>query len=354
MALPTMTRRRVLASAGAAALAACTPSATAPTASPGGSVVATQRALAAFKWLFGFTLSAGSTLPIALAHDLHYYEAQGLNVQWDYVTDATGIRLVASNQYQAGSASDSATTIGYINQGVPLKVVAALTQRSSRAMAVKKGSPIRRPKDFEGKKVGIKGQPWTEYLGMLAGDNVDRSKVQEVPVGFSSIELRDGLVDVLPVFRSTEPWTLANTLNTPIDLIVPEDFGFTGLGTAIAVSATYAKSNPDQITGFLKSVLHAAEYYQANRDASIQTAVQYAGPGVPLGQHQFLYDATIGEMQFGQGKTKGVGYFTKDDWQKQIDQLYNLKIITTKPSVDDVVDTSFIDKILKDGKVVWP
>jgi putative hydroxymethylpyrimidine transport system substrate-binding protein len=348
----TMTRRKALISAGAFALAACTPAATTPGASATGS--AAPKALAPFKWLFGFTLSAGSTLPIALAHDLHYYEAQGLDVAWDYVTDATGIRLVATGQYQAGSASDSGTTIGYINQGIPLKVVAMLTQRGSRALAVKKGSPIKRPKDFEGKKVGIKGIAWTEYLAMLAGDKVDRSKVQEIPVGFSSVELKDGIVDVLPVFRSTEPWTLANTLNTPVDLIVPEDFGFTPLGTGIVVSAAYAKSNPDQVTGFLKAVLKAAEYYQANRSESIQTAVQYGGPATPLGQHQFLYDATISEMQFGQGKSKGVGFFTKDDWQKQIDALYDLKVITAKPKVDDVVDTSFVEKVLNNGKVVWP
>jgi len=354
MGSPLMTRRRALMSAGALAIAACTPAATNVSASPGASGSAATKPLSDFKWLFGFTLSAGSTLPVALAHDLGYYAQEGLNVTWDYTTDSTGIRLVGTNQYQAGSVSDAGALIGYVNQQIPLRVIAQLTQRSSRAMAVKKGSPIKRPKDFEGKKVGIKGTPWTEYLAMLASDNVDRSKVQEVPVGFSSIELRDGLVDVLPVFRSTEPWTLANTLNTPVDLIVPEDFGFTAMGTSVVVSQTYAKANPDKVTAFLKALLHSAEYYQAHKDEAVQTAIQYAGPGTPRGQHEYLYDQTIQEMQYGDGKKNGVGSFTKDQWQKQIDALYNLKLIPAKPNVDDLADTTFITQVLKDGKVVYP
>ena len=66
--------------------------------------------------------------------------------------------------------SDAAAPVGYVNQGVPLRVVALMTQRGARALAVKKGSGITRPKDFEGRKVGIKTSAWTEYLVMLSRD----------------------------------------------------------------------------------------------------------------------------------------------------------------------------------------
>src|SRR5207245_3176604 len=137
------------------------PSATSA-ASPGVSGSAAPKPLVSFKWLFGFSISSGATLPVVIARELGYYKQQGLDFSWDFTTDSTGIRLIGTGQYQAGSVSDAAAPVNFINQGIPLKIISLMTQRGARALAVKKGSGITRPKDFEGKKVGIKTSPWTE------------------------------------------------------------------------------------------------------------------------------------------------------------------------------------------------
>ena len=95
-----------------------------------------------------------------------------------------------------------------------------MTESSQRSnwVAVKKGSPIKRPKDFEGKKVGLKTPGGnTEYQAMCAYDKVDRSKVQEIPVGFSSVELAQGLVDAPGMTLETaEPPTNMVYITTPV------------------------------------------------------------------------------------------------------------------------------------------
>ena len=342
-------RRAFLKGTAALALASCAPAPA--TASPG---PATSRALQPFKWLFGFTISAGATLPVVIAKRLGFYQEQGLDLTWDFTTDSTGIRLIGTGHYQAGSVSDAAAPVNFINEGVPLKAIALMTQKGSRAMAVKKGSGITRPKQFEGKKVGIKTTPWTEYLVMLSGDKADRSRVTEVPVGFSSVELKDGIVDVLPVFAGSEPWVLRNQLNTEIDLILPEDFGYPPIGTSYVVNTNYAKSNPEQVTAFLKATLKGAEYVINNKKESVQIAVEYAGPGRTREQHEFQYDVTVREMTSGNAPTKGVGYVSPAQWQAQIDLLASLGVIKAKPAVEQILDTSFLDRVLKDGKLVWP
>jgi ABC-type nitrate/sulfonate/bicarbonate transport system substrate-binding protein len=304
--------------------------------------------------LFGFSISAGATLPVVIARELGYYRDRGLDFSWDFTTDATGIRLIGTNQYQAGSVSDAAAPVGYINQGVPLKVIALMTQRGARALAVKKGSGITRPKDFEGKKVGIKTSPWSEYLVMLASDKADRSKITEVPVGFSSVELKDGLVDVLPVFTGNEPFVLKNNLGTEVDLILPDQYGYPPLGTSLVVNTNYAKTNPNEITAFLRATIKGAEYMVANKDKAVQIVVQYAGTTATRAQHEFQYDVTARDLVAGIAATKGIGYVTPQQWQAQLDLLSDLKLITAKPKVEDVLDTSFLDKVLKDGKVIWP
>jgi ABC-type nitrate/sulfonate/bicarbonate transport system substrate-binding protein len=349
-------RRTLLQGAAAFALAAsCAPAAPAAAPSPGAAAAtATAKALLPFKWLFGFSVSAGADLPVVIARELGYYKEQGLDFSWDFTTDSTGIRLIGTGQYQAGSVSDATAPVSFINEGVPLRIISLMTQRGARALAVKKGSGIARPKDFEGRKVGIKATPWTEYLVMLGYDKADRSKIKEVPVGFSSVELKDGLVDVLPVFTGNEPWVLKNQLATEIDLLLPEQFGYPPIGTSHVVNANYAKADPNTILGFLKATLKGAEFMVANKAQAIQIAVQYAGPGKTREQHDFQYDITARDMQSGIAATKGIGYVTAAQWQAQLDLLADQKLITKKPKVEEILDTTFVEKALKDGKVVWP
>jgi ABC-type nitrate/sulfonate/bicarbonate transport system substrate-binding protein len=322
------------------------PSTTAPSA--------TGAALKPFRWLFGFNIQAGPTEPIVIGKDQGFFQQQGLDVSWDFTTDSTGLRLVGAGQYQAGSVSDVVTPVNFVTQGLPIKAIALITQAGQRGFAVMANSGITRPKDFEGKRVGIKVSPWTEYLAMLGYDKVDRSKIQEVPVGFSSVELPQNLVDVLPVFWTSDGYTLKNSLNADINILFPEKFGYPPIGTSIIVNTDFAKSDPNTVTAFLKGYLKATEFYLNNKEKAVQIAIEYAGPNTTRAQHEYLYDATVPQMTAGVAATKGVGYVTKEQWQSQLDLLASLNAIPSKPSVDDLLDMSFLDKVLKDGKLVWP
>jgi NitT/TauT family transport system substrate-binding protein len=225
-------------------------------------------------------------------------------------------------------------------------------QDSARVFAVKQGSPIKRPKDFEGKKVGVKpGAPWTEYLAMLAYDKVDRSKITEVPVGFSSVELKDGLVDVLPVFIGNEPFVLKNTLNTPVDLIYPKDFGAPLVGTTMVANKDYIKNNREAMLRFLKATMKAQEYFIDHKAETVQMAVQYGGTATTRAQHEYIYDISQKDMQH----PNGVGWIDKAKWQANLDILVNLKLITDPPKIDDIVDDTLMKEILgTDKKVKYP
>jgi NitT/TauT family transport system substrate-binding protein len=338
----------MLASAAAAAVVACTPGANSPSPSASGG----QRAVAPFKWLFGFTVQANPSMPVIVAKELGYYGQEDINISWDFTTDSTSIRLIGTNQYNAGSVSDVLTVANFVKQGIPLVAMVQQGQDSARVFAVKQGSPIKRPKDFEGKKVGVKpGAPWTEYLAMLAFDKVDRSKITEVPVGFSSVELKDGLVDVLPVFIGNEPFVLKTQLNTPVDLILPKDFGAPLVGTTMVANKDYIKNNRDAMLRFLKATMHAQEYFIDHKAETVQMAVQYGGTATTRAQHEYIYDISQKDMQH----PNGVGWIDKAKWQANLDILVNLKLITDPPKIDDIVDDSLMKEILgADKKIKYP
>jgi ABC-type nitrate/sulfonate/bicarbonate transport system substrate-binding protein len=218
--------------------------------------------------------------------------------------------------------------------------------------AVKAGSSIKRPKDFEGKKVGVKpGAPWTEYLAMLAYDKVDRTKITEVPVGFSSVELKDNLVDVLPVFIGNEPFVLKNTLNTPVDLIYPKDFGAPLVGTTMVANKDYIKNNRPAMLRFLKATMKAQEYFIDHKAEVVQMAVQYGGTATTRAQHEYIYDISQKDMQH----PSGVGWIDKAKWQANLDIITSLGLIKDPPKIDDIVDDTLMKEILgADKKVIYP
>jgi len=289
-----------------------------------------------------------------IAKELGYYAEQGLDLSWDVSNDQTSIRLIAAGQYQAGSLGGPGTLIDMVNENLPVKSFSIINQEGSRTFAVKSDSGIKRPKDFEGKVVGYKVSYWPEYLAMLAADGVDRSKIKEIEVGFSSVEMKNGTVDVLPVFKSNEPYTLKNTLGMDIAFVDPKNFGYPTFGTALIGNAGYMQSNPDQVTGFLKATLRGLQYYLDNKQKAIEIVMKYGPKEVTQELNEFIYDVEAPQVTAGIGKTVGIGAQSKEQWQREIDTLGDMKVTKGRPKVEDLYDNSFLDRSLKDGKVVWP
>jgi len=344
-----LTRRAALRAFGAAAVAAaCEPAG--PATTPG----ATTRPVSKLRWLFGFTVQANPSLPVILAKEQGFFAEQGLDVAWDFTTDSSGIRLIGTGQYQLGSVSDVLTIANFVNEGIPLKAIVQQSQNSARAWAVRANEGIKRPKDFERKRVGIRTSPWTEYLAMLAYDKVDRSRITEVPIGFAGIELQNKIIDVMPTFKGVEPFLFQNTLKMPFELIYPEDFGYPPVGTTMMVNANFAKDNPDVVLRFVKAFLKGAEFFVKEKEQTLRLTQMYAGPGTTKEQHEFIWNVSAKDIADRDAKTKGVGWLSRERWQEQVDLLSNLGVLKTKPKVDDLIDTRFVEQALKDGKLVWP
>ena len=311
------------AAAATTAPAAAAANATAPVPTFAPTVAATKPAsLVPFKWLFGFRIQANpSTAAIVIAKDQGYYAQEGLDLSWDISNDQTSIRLIAAGQYQAGSLGGPGTLIDMVNENLPVKSISIINQEGSRTFAVKSDSGIKRPKDLEGKTVGYKVSFWPEYLAMMAYDKVDRSKVKEIEVGFSSVELKDGTVDMLPVFKSNEPYTLKNTLGLDISYVDPKDFGYPTFGTALIANTGYMKSNPDQMTGFLRATLRGLQFYMDNKQQALDIVQKYGPKEVSADLNRFIYEVEAPQVTAGIGSTLGIGEQTRDQWQREVDTL---------------------------------
>ena len=210
-----------------------------------------------------------------IAQQKGYFTEQGLDVQ---ITHATGqgehLKLLLQGSVDVTTAEADAVLARRADD-LPVVSIATLGQRGQRAFAVQDSSEIRSPKDWEGKSVGFKVLQTPDYLAMLAMNGVDRSKIQEVPVGFDPRILAAGKIDVYPVFESNEPDVLARQ-GVPTRLFRPTDYGVPSLGLTYLTRQDLVDKDAASLERFLKATLRGIQDAKENPEAATDIIMQFA------------------------------------------------------------------------------
>ena len=117
-----------------------------------------------------------------------------------------GLKLVAAGKAQLAVLDIHDLAIAR-QQGAEVVAVAALVQRPLAALVARGGRGISRPRDLEGRTVGVSGLPSDPAFlkAIVRNDGGDPSKVEQVTIGFSAVtRLLSGRVDAAPVFWNAE------------------------------------------------------------------------------------------------------------------------------------------------------
>ena len=287
-----------------------------------------------------------------LAQKKGYFSEQGLDVQ---ITHSTGqgehLKLLLQGSVDV-TTGDADSVILRRADGLPVVAFALLGQRGQRAFAVQDGSEIRSPKDFEGKTVGFKVYQTPDYVALLAMTGVDRSKVQEVPVGFDPRLLAAGKVDVYPVFESNEPETLRR-LGVPTRLFRPTDFGVPSLGLTYLTRQQLVDTDPSALERFLKATLRGIEDARSDPEAATDIIMEFA-PNEER-EHQLAMLRVELDMAAGPvADEKGIGWATPQQWQAFHDSLLAYGGVSRAVDVNTVFTDRILRNVYRDGQVVWP
>jgi len=306
-----------------------------------------------------FTFMAGykpqANLPfvgVYIAQQKGYFAAQGLDVQ---ITHATGqgehLKLLLQGSVDV-TTGDADSVLARRADGLPVVSIATLGQRGQRAFAVQEGSEIRSPKDFEGKSVGYKVYQTPDYLAMLALAGVDRSKLQEVPVGFDPRILAAGKIDVYPVFESNEPDLLARQ-GVPTRLFRPSDFGVPTLGLTYLSRQDLVDKDAASLERFLKATLRGIQDAKDDPEAATDVVMQFA----PSEERAHQLSMLKVELDMADGPAThehGLGWSTPEQWQAFHDSLLAYGGLSKPVDVNTVFTNKLLDAVYKGGRLVWP
>ena len=286
-----------------------------------------------------------------VAKEKGYFEEQGLDVD---IRHSTGehLKLLVAGDVDVTTADANSVLKRRSDPGLPIVAFALFGQRGQQAFAVLDQSGIRTPGDWEGKTFGYKISVPPDYLAILEANGVDRSKIQEVRVGFDPRILTEKQVDILAVFKSNEPDTLRH-LGFEVSTFDAADFGVPTLGLTYITQADFAQTDPETVRGFLKATMKGLAFAFANTEEALDIVLRYAEKEDR--EHMRFMLLTEKEDAISPlTADNGLGWMTVEQWQALHDSLVEYGALASPVDVGAAFTDRFLREIYRGGELVWP
>jgi len=291
-----------------------------------------------------------------VAQEKGFFQEQALDVKIEHSrTSGEEFRFLVAGEVQITTA-DAAVVLERRagDPPVPVVAVALIGQTGQQGFSVLADSGIETPKDWEGKTFGYKGsQPTPDYLAIVEAEGVDRSKIQEVRVGFEPQILTEKKVDILAVYLSNEPDTLTR-LGYPVRTFDPADYGVPTLGLTYVTSESYLQEHADIVERFLKAVLKGLYYAKDNPDEAIDIVLKFA-PEEEREHQKFMFETELAAALTGAAQENGIGWMTAEQWQALYDKLQRYEALSGPlADLSAAYSTTALEAIYEDGRLQWP
>lgn len=225
-------------------------------------------------------------------------------------------------------------------KGADLVAIGVINDLSPTVLLAKGSDTLTKPKDLEGKKVGINPGGATEfvYRAFVKQNSVDKSKIVEIPVDFDLKNFINGQYDVRLAFAFIEPLDLKQA-GIEYSILKPVDFGVKFPGRVYFTKRDTITRKPELVQAFINSVAEGWELALENRSKSIEYLKKF--------------DDKVDSARETSSLDLGVSYFTgynnkvltfdKDSILRSAQTLVDLGVI--KPAdFSAVLNDSFITK----------
>jgi len=206
-----------------------------------------------------------------LAKENGYYEDERINltiVPGGYTVDP--IQVIRADGADIGISTGN-QVLRHGADGKDIRAIATVFCRSLACFMSKATSPVAKPEEFVGKKVGIyPGFDTGDVLAALlhrAGIAEDQLDIQQA----GAIEAFDrGDLDVFPSFVINEP-LLMEARGVSVHVLRPEDFGIRFYSDTLFTTAGYLQNNRDLVVRFLRATRRGWEDTARDPDAAIES-----------------------------------------------------------------------------------
>lgn len=209
-------------------------------------------------------IPTATTATVYVAQDKGYFEAEGLKVEMQVIQNAASVApSVLNGQLQFGTAA-TPPFLSAVAKNLPLTAIANganvrdSAETDDSALLVGKDSSVTRPKDLEGKTVGVNALSAMMHITAAAAikaDGGDPDKVTFVAMSFPDMvsSLKRGAVDavsILEPFYSQSLQEGSKVIGHPFTGSLKRN----GTSALFFASESYAGKNPEIVVKFSRAL----------------------------------------------------------------------------------------------------
>lgn len=288
-----------------------------------------------------------------LAEDRGYFKKAGIDIQMDQGNGSGApIPLVANGTYDVGFGDINALIQFAATKPAEAPIaVYVMYNQPPFTVAVRADSPIKTPKDFEGKKLGgAAGDGALKLFPALCKiAKIDCTKVEitNMQPNLREQMLMNKQVDGAFGYVNTIRFSakLMGVADNDIRYINFGDYGMNLYSNAIIVSKKLVAEKPEVVKGLVAAINQGLQDALKDPDAAI-AAVAKREPLIKPAVEKERFMATLhDEMNSPEIAKIGLGNVDKDRLKKSIDILVEANGLTRTPTVDEVFTDKFIPPV---------
>lgn len=286
-----------------------------------------------------------------IAQDKGYFKAEGLDVEMDQGEGSSAsITKVTAGAYQAGFGDlNSLIDVAARRPADAPVAVYVLYNQPPFTIVVKKDSPIRTPKDLEGKTIGGPANDGALKLfpAFAKVAKIDPAKVEitNMTPALREQMLMRGQVDAIFGYINTVYFSAKLIgLDPEKDLrfIKYGDYGMDLYSNAIVFSRSFVKENPKAVAGFVKAVNRAINDTLGDTEAAMDAVMKREALLKRDVEKERLVATLKQEMNHPEIAKIGLGDTDPDRLKRAITMVVEANQLPRTPSSAEIFDRSFL------------
>jgi putative riboflavin transport system substrate-binding protein len=278
--------------------------------------------------------------PFYVAAEKGYYRDAGIEIDFDYSFETSGVSLVGAGELPFAVVSGEEVLLARA-QELPVVYVMAWYQDYPVVVVSKKDAGISAPADLRGKKIGLPGLFGATYVGLralLKAGGLTESDVTLDSIGFNQVEaLTSDQEQAVVGYVTNEPVQLEAT-GYDINTIAVADYVELASNGIISDEKTIAE-NPDLVRGFVQATLKGLRDTIADPDEAYEISKKYidtlAAAAEPT--QKKILTTSVAMWQADQ-----LGVADPQAWQNMQDVLLDMGLYATPLDVNKAFTNDFV------------
>lgn len=325
---------------------------------------AANRAAGPITYLSSFDFAASASIvDVVVAKAKGYYDAMCLDVTLKSSFSVDNYPQVAANEAQFSSGGSFSEMADFADANDAGFVALAVEGRTGIDALITKDGAVASLADVKGTKLGVKGAITPSVKAMLAAQGlVEGTDYQTVLLDGFDPKVHIAVPDIVgfPGYKSNEPLQL-EAAGIAFKVFDPSDFDIPGSFGVLYTNRTFLDQYPTAATDFMRATMKGLADAVADPEAAAKASVDAINAN-----GNAMYLTPEGETARWNVESKLVadsaapgaplGLPLADLLKAEIDTYQKIGVFTDgTPVVDDLIDTSVLERIYDDsGAVVWP